>query len=97
MRRLAAATLVAVTATLGAAPMAQADTPRCVSRHEYDRVAKGMTMTKVHAIFDTNGKKTGLGAPNQLYYYRPCTSQGVVQVVYTQAGRVVSKSAHWFG
>ena len=97
MRRLAAATLFAVTVTVGATPTAHADTPRCVSRHEYDRVAKGMAMTRVHAIFDTAGKKTGLGAPNQLYYYRPCTSQGVVQVTYTQAGRVVSKSAHWFG
>ena len=96
MRRLAAATLVALAATLGVPPIAQADTPRCVSRHEYSRVVKGMTMTKVHSMFDTAGKKTGLGAPNQLYYYETCTGRGVVQVIYTQRGRVVSKDARFF-
>ncbi|MFC7361658.1 hypothetical protein [Nocardioides astragali] len=97
MRRLAAAILVAFTATTVAVPMAQADTPRCVSRHEYDRVTKGMTMTKVHKIFDTAGSETGLGAPNLLYHYRPCTKQGLVQVVYSPRGRMLGKSAHWFG
>jgi len=96
MRRLAVATLVAVTATLGVPTIAQADTPRCVSRHEYSRVVKGMTMTKVHNIFDTAGDKTGLGAPNQLYYYQTCTGRGMVQVIYTQRGRVVSKDARFF-
>lgn len=96
MRRLAVATLIALTATLGAAPMVQADTPRCVSRYEYGRVVKGMTMTKVHQIFDTAGDKTGLGAPNQLYYYETCTGRGMVQVIYTQQGRVVSKDARFF-
>jgi hypothetical protein len=96
MRRLAAVPLVAVVATLGATTPAQADTPRCVSRHEYSRVVKGMTMTKVHNIFDTAGDKTGLGAPNQLYYYETCTGRGMVQVIYTQRGRVVSKDARFF-
>lgn len=53
-------------------------------------------MTKVHQIFDTAGDKTGLGAPNQLYYYETCTGRGMVQVVYTQQGRVVSKNARFF-
>jgi uncharacterized membrane protein len=96
MRRLAASILVAAMAIFVATPAAQADTPRCVSRHEYGRVVKGMTMTKVHAIFDTAGDKTGLGAPNQLYYYQTCTGRGMVQVIYTQRGRVVSKDARFF-
>ena len=97
MRRLAAATLIAVTATLGATPTVQADTPRCVSRHEYNRIAKGMTMTKVHRIFDTAGFATGLGLPNLVRQYRPCTRIGSVQVTYSPRGRVLGKSAQRFG
>lgn len=96
MRRLAAAILIAVTATTGAVSVAHADTPRCVSRHEYDRVAKGMTMTKVHQIFDIEGTVTGLGAPNELRYYGTCTGRGMVQVVFSPRDRVVSKAARFF-
>ena len=96
MRRLAAATLFAVTVTVGATPTAHADTPRCVSRHEYDRVTKGMTMTKVHKIFDIEGTITGLGAPNELRYYGTCTGRGVVQVIFSPRDRVVSKDARFF-
>lgn len=96
MRRLAAVTLIAVTAALGGAPTAQADTPRCVSRHEYNRVTKGMTMTKVHQIFDIEGTVTGLGAPNELRYYGTCTGRGMVQVVFSPRDRVVSKAARFF-
>ena len=52
MRRLAVVTVVAA-ATLAVTPTAHADTPGCVSRHEFDRVVKGMTTAKVHLIFDT--------------------------------------------
>lgn len=96
MRRSAAILLLASAAGLGTAATASADTPRCVSRHEYGRVVKGMTMTKVHAIFDTAGDETGLGAPNKLYYYDTCTGRGVVQVVYNQRDRVVSKDGRFF-
>lgn len=96
MRRLAAATLVSVMATLGVTTPAQADTPRCVSRHEYGRVVKGMTMTKVHRIFDIEGDLTGLGAPNELRYYETCTGRGMVQVVFSPRGRVLSKAARFF-
>ena len=96
MRRLAAATLFAVTVTVGATPTAHADTPRCVSRHEYDRVTKGMTMTKVHKIFDIEGTITGLGAPNELRYYGTCTGRVVDQVIFSPRDRVVSKDARFF-
>jgi hypothetical protein len=96
MRRLALISLFAVLAGSGTAGAASADTPRCVSRHEYNRVVKGMTMTKVHKIFDIEGTLTGLGKPNELRYYDTCTGRGVVQVVYTPRGRVVSKNARFF-
>ena len=95
MRRLAAATLIAITATLGATPTAQADTPRCVSRHEYARVSTGMTMNRAHRIFDIEGAATGLGLPNQVRHYKPCTRNGLVQVSYSPQGRVIGKSAQW--
>ena len=59
MRRTAATILAAALMGVALPATAHADTPRCVSRHEYDRIAKGMTMTKVHKIFDTEGTETG--------------------------------------
>lgn len=96
MRRMALLSLVALLASVGGTIVAHADTPRCVTRHEYSRVVKGMTMTKVHSIFDTAGDLTGLGAPNELRYYKTCTGRGVVQVVFSPRDRVVSKDARFF-
>jgi hypothetical protein len=96
MRRVVVATLLAVLAIAAEPGTASADTPGCVSRYEFGRVTKGMTMTRVHQIFDTPGKLTGLGAPNELRYYKTCTGRGMVQVIFTQGGRVVSKDARFF-
>ena len=96
MRRIAVTGLLTLLVSVGVASPAGADTPGCVSRHEFTRVSKGMTMTRVHGIFDTEGKATGLGAPNQLRYYKTCTGRGMVQVIFTPAGRVVSKDGRFF-
>lgn len=96
MRRTAVVTLVAVLVSMGGTTVAQADTPRCVSRHEFNRINKGMPIKKVHRIFDIRGKATGLGLPNELRYYRTCTGRGVVQVVFSPQRRVVSKDARFF-
>lgn len=96
MRRTVLTTVVTVLLGTCAAGAAQADTPRCVSRGEYARVSTGMAMTKVHRIFDTEGQVTGLGAPNTLRYYDTCTGRGVVQVVFSPSGRVVSKDGRFF-
>lgn len=96
MRRVAIIVLLAALVSAAGGVSASADTPRCVSRHEYDRVAKGMTMTKVHQVFDIEGTVTGLGAPNELRYYGTCTGRGVVQVVFSPRGRVVSKDGRFF-
>lgn len=87
---------LASTALLACPVAAEADTPGCVSRHEYDRASTGMTMTKVHTIFDTEGSTTRLGAPNQMRYYRTCSGRGRVQVVFTPQGRLLSKTGHFF-
>jgi hypothetical protein len=97
MRRLAVTLVSAALVSAGAALPASADTPRCVSRHEYDRITKGMTLTKVHQIFDTKGVETGLGGDSgQLRYYDTCTGRGVVQVGYNERGRVTGKNGRFF-
>jgi len=96
MRRTAAIVLGAALLSAASGAAASADTPRCVSRHEYDRIKPGMTMTKVHNIFDTEGAATHLGAPNELRYYVTCTGRGRVQVVFNPQGRVLSKSGRFF-
>ncbi|GAA5137243.1 hypothetical protein GCM10023339_77300 [Alloalcanivorax gelatiniphagus] len=96
MRRTTVTLLLATLTWAGTTSAADADTPRCVSRAEFDRVAKGMTMTKVHAIFDTAGDETGLGAPDTLYYYDTCSGRGRVQVVYNERDRVVSKGGRFY-
>ena len=96
MRRLAPAVLISLIVSLSTTTAASADTPGCVSRHEYNRIAKGMRMAKVHAIFDTKGASTGLGGATPLYYYPTCARNSQVQVSYNAKNRVVSKSANWF-
>ncbi|WP_231263280.1 hypothetical protein [Nocardioides alpinus] len=88
---------VAVLLSLGGLPPSSADTPGCVSRHEYDRVAKGMSMTKVHAIFDTEGAETNLGGGSgELRYYDTCTGRGAIQVGYNGRDRVTGKNGRFF-
>jgi hypothetical protein len=96
MRCITTAVLLTAIVTGGTTSAAGADTPRCVSRHEYTRVTKGMTVTKVEKIFDFEGTVTGLGAPNELRYYATCTGRGKVQIVYSPRGRVISKGARFF-
>lgn len=97
MRRVAVTLMFAAVVSAGALVPASADTPRCVSRHEYDRVTKGMTMTKVHKIFDTAGTETGLGGDSgQLRYYGTCTGRGVIQIGYNERDRVTAKNGRFF-
>lgn len=96
MRRIAICS--AVLAPIMTSATATADTPGCVSRHEFGRIQVGMSQTRVHKIFDTAGAPTRLGAPNIIYSYRPCRSAGgVVQVSYDANLRVVGRTGNWFG
>jgi hypothetical protein len=97
VRRIVVAGCLSLFACLFGASGVGADTPRCVSKHEFERVDKGMTITKVHRIFDTEGDGTALGAPNQIRYYKTCRALGQVEVIYSPWGRVISKGANWFG
>ncbi len=80
------------------APVAYADTPRCVTRAEYERVDAGMSKRRVHRIFDTRGRRTAIsssgGATAEVRSYRPCRRHSAVSVAY-RSGRVGAKSAVW--
>lgn len=60
MRKVLAALLVAagMAGPVVVAAPASADTPTYVSQYEFRRVAKGMTMQRVNAIFDIKGQQT---------------------------------------
>ena len=86
---------------LAAAP-AQAGSERCVTRHEYRNVHRGMEKANVHNRFDSAGKQTSAfsigGDHYQSREYKPCTDRryGFVWVDYKN-GRVQSKGVYWGG
>lgn len=68
---------------------AEADTRPCVTRGEYRQVAKGMTKSRVHGIFDTDGKRLFINrgqVTNEGREYRVCghprSGGSYVQVQY---------------
>ena len=71
-------TLGAVTVSATPAGAATTYTRPCVSRAEYRQVHRGMTQTRVHAIFDFRG---ALGEASQ--HYRACGGRRTVVIVYT--------------
>ena len=55
-----------------------ADTPGCVTRHEFYSVHKGMRMSRVHNIWDARGRVTARDVGVQDRAYRIChAGQGV--------------------
>ena len=74
----ALATLATATVTATPAGAATSDTRPCVSRAEYRQVHRGMTQTRVHAIFDTRGAR---GEASR--HYRACGGRRTVVIDYT--------------
>ena len=61
------------------AEAAEADTRPCVTRGEYRQVKQGMTKIRVHAIFDTAGKRLFINTgevSNEGREYRVCDMCG---------------------
>ena len=98
---LTLAALVAAGA-VSAAPAA-ADTAGCVTRAEYRAVHKGYSMTRVHRIFDTAGKRAAIatsgGYGSQIRSYRTCSRFSAVSVSFFRRPggiwRMDAKSAVW--
>ena len=51
---------------------------RCVTKHEWRHVDRGMKKVRVHRIFDVRGKSAGTmwGDPTGIRLYRPCAWSG---------------------
>ena len=108
IRSTAVAAALAVGSLMLTAAPAQADTDGCVTKAEFKKVRKGWKMTRVHRVFDTNGKQSwftdaypSLGIPaEQGREYRHCASKySIVTVDFARKGgvwKVTRKSAYWF-
>ncbi|KQQ39762.1 hypothetical protein [Nocardioides sp. Leaf307] len=96
--RLAAALLSTALLTAGTAviaPATHADSPGCVTRKEFRKVGEGMGMKKVHAVFDTAGRRVAKDSQDGLTIetrrYSTCSGDGGVGVLFRN-GRLSSKS-----
>ncbi len=85
----AAAVALAVATVPVPADAAERDTRPCVTRGEYRQVKQGMLKTRVHAIFDTQGKRLFINkgqVTNEGREYRVCghprSGGSYVQVQY---------------
>jgi hypothetical protein len=106
-RRLATSGIAAaLTAAVLFAPTtaAHADTDGCVTKAEYRKVKKNMPKTRVHAIFDTAGKResraTSGGYVAEVRSYRVCGSRySAVAIAFDKeprdVPRLAAKSAVW--
>lgn len=83
-----------------------ADTPGCVSKHEFRLVEKGWSATRVHRLFDTRGTQTTFFSATsympaeQWREYSACSDPewGSVEVDYVKrkgVWRVTNKWAVW--
>jgi hypothetical protein len=73
--------------SIGSPAFAGTDKRPCVSRPEYNQVRNGMTMAKVHGIFDTRGnvlfQNPGV-VTNGAREYRSCVNSGLGATVQVQ-------------
>ncbi len=95
-----------VIASLTMLPAAPASAAGCVSRSEYRAAKSNMTMTRVHRIFDTSGRRVSYasygGYAAQIRTYRGCGSRyNVVSILFDKnpggLWRLDTKAAIWVG
>ena len=94
MKRFLSALAIGVASVTLVVPAAQADTPGCVSKGEFDHVHTGMSMSRVHRLFDTNGRLGVAASGFSIRKYRPCPRHSFVRVSYRK-GHVTAKAALW--
>jgi hypothetical protein len=98
MKKLVAACALAVASVGVVAPAAHADTAGCVTKSEYRKVNKGMSKTRVHRIFDTDGRREAIARSgrftSEIRTYRTCSRFSSVALSFGN-GQVDGKSAVW--
>lgn len=72
--------------------VAEADTPHCVSNHEYNRVQVGWTRYHVHRVFDFNGTVISRHGDVEVRQYKMCNPSGYLA---TQVSYVRIEGYHW--
>jgi hypothetical protein len=106
--RIVGATAAFIAASAIALPVAHAeggDQRPCVTRGEYRAVHRGLSKARVHAIFDTKGKRQAIswsgGYASEIRSYKTCRRYSAVSVAYDKkpggAFRLSAKSAVWSG
>jgi len=94
MKKHLSALAVSMALVAVGAPAAQADTPGCVSKGELEHVHTGMAMSRVHRIFDTDGRRVAGFGRMSIRKYRPCPRHSSVRVLY-RGGHLSAKKAFW--
>ena len=96
---IVASGLLASSAPIISASPAMADTPGCVTEHEFNRVHRGMPMARVHEIFDTAGRVASRDANRMHRYYKIChvpfTRRQAVHVIYRKDNGVWEMRRKW--
>lgn len=104
IRKVVAITVVvAALMLIGSVSPASADTPRCVSKVEFNTIRNGMSRQQVTNIFDIPGRVTGQGGSGGYAFefrdYRPCRPNSSVSVNFWRDPgdilRVDGKYAYW--
>jgi hypothetical protein len=86
--------VVAVASVTFLVPAAQADAAGCVSKREFHHVHHGMSMSRVHRIFGTDGRRTSVHGVISIRRYPPCPAHSLVRVYYRR-GHLSAKGAFW--
>jgi len=95
MKKLISVLAIAVASVTLSVPAAQANTPGCVSKAEYARVHKGLSVTQVSNLFHTSGRVTRHPGPARVIRrYDPCPRHSIVRVTFRR-GNVSGKAALW--
>ena len=94
MKKYIRALVVSVASVTLLMPAAQADAAGCVSKGEFNRVHSGMSVSRVHHVFGTNGRRTFRHGVISIRRYRPCPQHALVRVAYRR-GHVSAKAAFW--
>jgi hypothetical protein len=99
-----AACAVVATSTVATAPAASAaSTPGCVTKAEYKKAKKKMTVKQVSKLFGTNGRREARassgGYVSEIRTYKTCSRYSAVAISFDKKPggtlRLSAKSAVW--
>ena len=96
MKKYLSALAIGMALVTVVAPAAQADTPGCVTKGEFDRVHNGMRISRVHRVFDTAGHVDVHVGNLSVRKYRTSPRHSAVSVTFRR-GHVSAKVGIFIG